>query len=290
MGSLFGKNNVNSRIKNSLKYRNLPPVVTITVSIIVVILAVILVANSVSKRDELIRYVNNYETYPEFIEIIDGEDIARINEIMGNVRWTKEIAIPADEGDISFWTEREGFKERFFDYDIWFNVQTIVWDPSTNKYGLIENAEDIDYLKYIFSHYSATDINYSLKMDIYTFFDTLISPETYKIDMFNDPEKVYAIFGKYCNERGLNVLLKNRVAFKNRKVFEENNITDYFNLRVELIGEEADANLLFQKYRVSYEYQDDNFDLHEFNDYYIINIKDNKIDYIKLDLNAGETR
>lgn len=127
------------------------------VAIIIFVIVLVLVGARLgkynSKHDELIRVSMSIATYTEFKEITNEDDISRINSIMSKVNWRKDIEEPLDRNDYSFWTERKDYNRRFSDYDIWFNEQTIVWDPITNKYGYITNVNEISYLKEVLSFY-----------------------------------------------------------------------------------------------------------------------------------------
>jgi len=265
---------------NILNYKKQPFWIVVTAIIILVVVASAFITNPESEQKEFIRYVSNdNDAHLEFKLINKKKDIAKIDDIMSKVNWTQEIAEPMNGGSFSFWTEKEGFNERFSDYDIWFGSKTIVWDPKTNRYGFIEDKNDAEYLKQIFLDDSTTlDLNHDI--DIYNFFETLISAETYKLDIFNDTDKINEIFTKYCNDRGLNILLSNRIAFKNKEFFEENDIQSYMGLKVKLLNESFDENTIFQEYEVSYNYINKNNSIFEFVDYYTINIINNKIDYI----------
>ncbi len=116
----------------------------------------------------------------------------------------------------------------------------------------------------------------------YGFFNKLISPETYKYDPVNDNYKLYELFIPYCNERGIDILLNNRIAMKNQELFNNNEITSY-NLGVNLVKEDKDDKGIYRIYEVSYNYIDKSGLTHSFIDYYSVNIVDSKIDYIKLE-------
>lgn len=106
-----------------------------------------------SKKDEIIRVSRSVAIYPEFKEIDNADEIKRINAIIGKVNWQKDIEEPLDRKDYSFWIEQKDDNRRFSDYNIWFNEQTIVWDPITNKYGYITDVNEINYLKEVLSFY-----------------------------------------------------------------------------------------------------------------------------------------
>lgn len=127
--------------------------VTVTIFVIVLGLVGTRLGSSNSKKDKLIRISRFVATNPEFKEVENIDDINRISEIMSKVNWRKDIEEPLEENDYSFWIELEDDNRRFSDYDIWFNEQTIVWDPATNKYGYITDVNESNYLKEIISFY-----------------------------------------------------------------------------------------------------------------------------------------
>ncbi len=140
---------------------------------------------------------------------------------------------------------------------------------------------------------SSTDKNYKIYdflmpngvedyIDFYGFFNNLISPKTYKFDPVNDNYKLYQLFIPYCNERGIDILFRNRIAMKNQEIFKNNEITSY-NLNVNLVKEETENKTIYRLYEVSYNYIGKNGLSHSFLDYYSINIVNSKIDYIKLE-------
>jgi hypothetical protein len=283
---LKSTSNIKSRFKNILNYRKTPFWFILIAIVVLVVMTLVFITNS--EPNEYIKYTSkDNKVVPEFKTIKKKEDTNKINEIISKVYWTKEIAVPMGDSDFSFWTEKEGFKERLFDYDIWFNAQLVVMDPKTNTYGFIADKKDIDFLKQIFLDDTTTEFIYGTNIDTYKFFESLISNETYKLDLFNDSDKINEIFSKYCDYRGLDILLSNRIAFKNYQFFQDNEIKSYVDLEVKLINEDIYENTVFQDYEVSYKYVDKNNKLHEFIDFYTINVIDNKIDYIYYDKNKN---
>lgn len=278
--------NTKSRFKNILNYRKTPFGFILIAIVILVVMTLVLITNS--EPNEYIKYTSkDYKVVPEFKTIKKKEDTNKINEIISKVYWTKEIAVPMGDSDFSFWTEKEGFKERLSDYDIWFNAQLVVRDPKTNTYGFIAEKKDIDFLKQIFLYDTTIEFIYGTNIDTYKFFESLIANETYKLDVFNDSDKINEIFSQYCDYRGFDILLSNRIAFKNYEFFQDNEIKSYTDLEVKLINEDIYENTVFQDYEVSYKYVDKNNKLHGFTDFYTINVIDNKIDYIYYDKNKN---
>ena len=135
--------------------------------------------------------------------------------------------------------------------------------------------------------FSTNKGNQTSSLDIDGFFEQLISTETYKLDPVHDSKLLAAIFGKYCSERGLDILFKNRVALKNRNIFDNNEIRTYGSLNVELLKETSEENKVSKDYKVSYRYTDINGSNYDLVDIYTISIEENKIDYIKLDTNKS---
>jgi hypothetical protein len=115
------------------------------------------------------------------------------------------------------------------------------------------------------------------------FFKQMISVENYKLLKDGNYEELADNFRLYCNERGLNVVMSNREIKYNYNFIEKHNIKSYRNLFVELIEESTDGETYFKKYKISYNYIDSNNKEYEMADYYQLNIKDNMIDYVKID-------
>ena len=108
-----------------------------------------------------------------------------------------------------------------------------------------------------------------------------------QFDPVDDSKVMAEIFGEYCSERGLDTLFKNRVAFKNRDIFDNNEIRTYGSLNVELLEETSEENKVTKDYKVLYRYTGINGNNYDLIDFYTISIAENKIDYIKLGTNKS---
>ncbi len=119
------------------------------------------------------------------------------------------------------------------------------------------------------------------------FFEQIISIENFKLFLHNEEDRLENNFKEYCNDRGISVLFENRIVSYNYKYILKHDIQSYENLKVELLEESSDANKIFKDFKITYNYIDTNKNKYEMCDYYTINVIDNKIDYVKLNMDKS---
>ncbi len=115
------------------------------------------------------------------------------------------------------------------------------------------------------------------------FFEQIISVDNYKLYKEGRYEDLADNFKEYCNERGIESIMANRETRYNYGFIEKYSILKYRDLVIELIDESANDNVKFRKYKIIYTYVDNNNRDYIMTDYYQLNIKGDKIDYIKID-------
>ena len=115
------------------------------------------------------------------------------------------------------------------------------------------------------------------------FFKQIISVENSALIEEGKYDELSKAFEPYCNERGLDVVMSNREIRYNYDFIDDYNIKDYKDLSVELLDESADNATVFREYKIEYTYIDTDGKEYKMTDYYNLNVKDGKIDYVKLD-------
>lgn len=115
------------------------------------------------------------------------------------------------------------------------------------------------------------------------FFKQITSLENYSLMKEGKYEELSNNFKMYCNERGLDVIMSNREIRYNYEFVEKYNIKNCKDLSVELLDESSDNGTNFREYKINYIYIDNEGKEYKITDYYSLNIKDGKIDYVKID-------
>jgi len=209
--------------------------------------------------------------------------------------------LPDNDGQNRYWFGNSGSQdnegEPFAEYFEYITMYVRGLDES--KLKEIFNSQEVN-ISWTDSNGSFNEFSYNLgdlivfkdgnsniigsqELDAIGFFKNLISNDTFELIASDNTIKLTEVFSKYCNERGLGILFGNRVVLKNYNYITENYILSFENLNVELLEETSDENTIYRDYKISYTYIDKDKKKYELVDYYRINIKDNKIDYIKLD-------
>lgn len=93
-----------------------------------------------SEPKELIRIADFTERETKIKEITNEKNISQMNWVIEKVIWKEDIFRPKGKKEYSFWLEEVGGKERITNYDVWFeDRQTIIFDKTNGKYGVIDN-------------------------------------------------------------------------------------------------------------------------------------------------------
>jgi len=101
-----------------------------------------------SEPKELIRIADFTERETKIKEITNEKNISQMNWVIEKVIWKEDIFRPEGKKEYSFWLEEVGGKERITNYDVWFeDRQTIIFDKTNGKYGVIDNNRGVLIIK-----------------------------------------------------------------------------------------------------------------------------------------------